>query len=142
MFAATASSSTTTDTVSFRNRAGNCLLCTTAVVCVCILVACGVMIVREYALGIGYSPTTCRVANVTIIDQLKRCRYCDKKEKAVKGKDTCTVAIFPCAQVQVNYTVKGYSGYLRGLLHPDSQFAIGRYSQVNYINLLLYESLC
>lgn len=48
---------------NFKTKASNCVLVTIVVICVCVLVACGVMIVREYALAKGYHATRCRVSS-------------------------------------------------------------------------------
>ena len=47
---------------SMTSRAGNCFLVTVVIICVCIMVACGVMVVREYALAKGYEFARCRVS--------------------------------------------------------------------------------
>ena len=47
---------------SMTSRAGNCFLVTVVIICVCIMVACGVMVVREYALAKGYEFSRCRVS--------------------------------------------------------------------------------
>ena len=48
---------------SMTSRAGNCFLVTVVIICVCIMVACGVMVVREYALAKGYEFSRCRVSD-------------------------------------------------------------------------------
>ena len=120
---------TTTTANSFRNRAGNCILITIAVICVCVLVSCGVMIVREYALEKGYEPSTCQLINITHSDNLK-CSYCSTEgKKKVKGK-ICETTEFPCIQVRVSYDLHGTQR--KGVLHMDSLQAIGQYQEVMY----------
>ena len=127
MFAGAIKTSTTT--TSFRSRAGNCILITIAVICVCVLVSCGVMVVREYALEKGYEPSTCRLMNVTHTGNLK-CSYCSTEgKKKVKGK-MCEPSSFPCVQVKVLYDLDGTTK--QGVLHMDSLQAIGQYHQVMY----------
>ena len=115
---------------TFRHRAGNCILVTIAVICVCILVSCGVLIVREYALDMSYGPSICVVANVTYTpNRYMPCTHCSVKEKnKQKGKGACKEVFFPCVQVLVNYSADGRR--VQGRLHPDSLHARGQFKQV------------
>ena len=62
---------------SMTSQAGNCFLVTVVIICVCIMVACGVMVVREYALAKGYEFARCRVSDsdltLSLLDILAMC---------------------------------------------------------------------
>ena len=123
MYAATFKSPTPTNSGrEFCQRTGNCILVTIAVVCVCVLVACGVLIVREYALSRNYVTTECVVANVTR-GNLVPCTFC-----SVKKKGACSESAFPCLQILVSYSSGGRR--YQGILHNDSLQARGKYKQV------------
>ena len=129
MFTSAIKTNTVANTVAFRHRAGNCILVTIAIICMCILVACGVIIVREYALGKSYIATQCVVRNVTIGTHPVQCQYCSVQKKTKeKGKGTCTDSSFPCVKIIVNYSHDGI-GY-RGTLHHDSLQARGKFQEV------------
>ncbi len=118
---------------SFKHRASNCILMTIAVICICILVLCGVMIVREYALSVGYDPTICKVTNVTDKGPEQECRYCEPKDKTKeKGVNhaQCMRVKLPCLLVRVQYSLP--TGIGEGLLHPDSIQAAGKFSMVGH----------
>ena len=134
----TMSSLTTPVSVSpadFKTRASNCALLTISVICVCILVVCGVMIVREYALGKSYETSVCKIKNIAYTKNEINCMFCgtgSKNKKKEKGAGACVPSKFPCIQVTVNFETNGnkYSG----LLHTDSLQAVGAYAQVGNLN--------
>ena len=117
---------------NFRSRASNCALLTITVVCICVLVVCGVMIVREYSLGKGYSPATCNVTNVTYDTNAIKCMYCDTKGKQ-KEKQGCIFTYFPCVHVLVSYQKTEGGHHHKGMLHTDSLQAAGPYYMVSLL---------
>ena len=137
----------TTSAADFKTRATNCALLTITIICICILVACGVMIVREYALGKDYLPTTCAVTNVTYARYMITCMFCatgkDHKKGdngaggTEKGKGACVASRFPCVHIWVKYNIESGRA-VEGLLHPDSLQAAGAYSQVKQQPILIY----
>ena len=58
------------------HTATNCVLMTIAVVSICALVVCGVLVVREYSLAMSYLPTTCRIGNITYARHDVTCKHC------------------------------------------------------------------
>ena len=127
MFASAIKTTPVTNTPEFRHRAANCVIVTIAIISICVMVSCGVLIVREYALARNYTPTRCVVTNTTR-EQYLSCSYCSVK-KGQKGKGTCTKSSFPCLQILVSYSHKQRK--YQGVLHPDSIQAQGQYKQVS-----------
>lgn len=130
----------------FRSRASNCALMTIAVIAICVLVVCGVMIVREYSLSKEYMKAVCRVTNATYAENSRiSCTACSSAKKGKgkeKGTKTCWDSDFPCVRVHVSFNVHGKER--KGILHPDSLQASGVYSQVRllYKYSLTLSSLC
>ena len=58
------------------HTATNCVLMTVAVVSICALVVCGVLVVREYSLAMSYLPTDCRIGNITYARHDVTCKHC------------------------------------------------------------------
>ena len=117
----------------FRQRASNCVLLTISVICMCVLVVCGVNVVREYSLGKGYEDATCHVTKVSTMAGPISCHYCgtgayDKTKE--KGAGSCVPSSFPCLQVQVEYKAKGRSHTDSGIVHPDSIQSNGAFGKV------------
>lgn len=130
MFTSAIKTTTVASSSEFRHRAGNCILITIAVVCVCVLVACGVIIVREYVLSSSYIEAECRVTNITDRKTYLSCSHCSVKKKSKeKGKGACAVSSFPCIQIHVSYQHDGRTR--NGVLHPDSLATRGKYKQVH-----------
>ena len=121
----------------FTTRATNCALLTISVVCVCVLVVCGVMIVREYALAKGYHASSCRIANIDYSPNDIACMFCGPGPKSAtkeKGSGACKHSRFPCVRIKVNFTMDGHQR--EGLLHPDSLQAASPYAQVDMVTKL------
>lgn len=117
---------------NFKTRASNCVLLTISVICMCVLVVCGVKIVREYSLAKGYQEATCHVTEVSDTPKIA-CSYCGagaKDKTKEKGAGSCVPSSFPCLQVHVEYRAKEYGIHL-GVLHPDSIQSNGIYGQVS-----------
>ena len=57
------------------HTATNCILMTVAVVSICALVVCGVLVVREYSLAMSYLPTRCRISDITYANDVV-CKHC------------------------------------------------------------------
>lgn len=89
----------------------------------CVLVVCGVTIVREYSLSTSYKEAKC---TLTAINTHKRieCLYCGTGQKGESKKGSCENTLMPCLELLVNYPQGN------GILHPDSIQATGRYSKV------------
>ncbi|KAK2151798.1 hypothetical protein LSH36_350g01004 [Paralvinella palmiformis] len=113
---------------SFRQRAWNCALLTITVICICIVVLCGVMIVREYSLASNYEPATCTITNITYMRDMI-CTFCESKDKTKEpGASACIQTKLPCIHIGVRYTISGTQREAQ--LHPDSLQAAGAYSQL------------
>lgn len=123
---------------SLRTRASTCLLMTVAVICVCILVVCGVFVVREYSLAKTYEPTHCRLANVTYTADVG-CLYCSgtKDKTRDKSAGSCVNVLSPCVHINVLYQVN--ETLRRALLYQDSVQAIGAFSQVRTLSNVLLD---
>ena len=119
-------------TADFAQRASNCILLTITVICIGILTVCGVMIVREYALGKGYERTTCQVESVEYDRNDMTCSFCStepkQKQKKQGEKGHCIQSSFPCLKVNVAYHANGKTQ--EGIMHPDTLQAAGPYSKV------------
>lgn len=124
-----------------RTPATSCILVTVSLVSICVLVVCGVLVVREYTLARNYRETRCRLKNITYYRYDIQCFYCAglKDKSKEKGSGVCVQSQFPCVRVTVEYThggggVGGGGGaggsHYEALLHPDSLQATGLYSQV------------
>lgn len=113
-----------------RTPATSCILVTVSLVCVCVLVVCGVLVVREYTLARNYKETRCRLRNITYYRYDIHCLYCAglKDKPKEKGTGVCVPSQFPCVRMTVEY-VQGTSLF-EALLHPDSLQATGLHSQV------------
>ena len=129
MFAGTVKTTPVTNSPEFRYHAVNCVVVTIAIVSVCVMVACGVFIVREYALAKDYAETECTLRNVTF-GTMTRCSHCSVK-KGQKGKGTCTDSFFPCLQIMVTYWHERRKYH--ALLHADSLQARGQFKQVRQL---------
>lgn len=121
------------DSTDFSKRVTNCVLLTVSVVSICVLVVCGVMVVREYALAKGYEESKCQVIDIRYTDQHMSCRFCnpggvDKTQSLEKGAKACVRTTFPCLQIHVEYNRNG--NVQTGVMHPTSIQAVGAYSQV------------
>jgi hypothetical protein len=115
---------------SLRTRASNCALLTIAVICVCVLVVCGGVIVRAYALAAAHRPTSCVVQNVTCAANVS-CTYCAAGTKGRrKEKSGCLQTQFPCLEIRVKYGKKE----TKAKMHPDSIQATGAFKQVRALN--------
>lgn len=110
-------------------HATSCLLMSVTVVCICVLVVCGVLVVREYTLAETYEATLCQLANITYGKTDISCMHCagTRGEKA-KDKGACVQTQFPCVHIFVVYHVNETGR--RAQLHQDSIQAAGAYSQV------------
>jgi len=62
------------------HTATNCVLMTVAIVSICALVVCGVLVVREYSLATSYLPTDCRLSNITYARHDVACKHCASGE--------------------------------------------------------------
>jgi len=71
------------------HTATNCVLMTVAVVSICALVVCGVLVVREYSLAMSYLPTDCRLSNITYARHDVACKHC-----ASGGSVRCDIVDF------------------------------------------------
>ena len=121
--------------------ASSCVLVSVALVSGCVLVVCGVLVVREYALASDYRPTTCRQANVTYLPQDVTCTYCagQRDKSKERGTGSCYVVALPCVRIIVTYVMKPSSHrMLEGLLHTDSLQATGQHSQVGTARRVIY----
>ena len=122
------------DGTDFSKRVTNCVLLTISVISICVLVLCGVMIVREYALAKGYEAAQCHVTEIGYTEQPMGCRFCnaggvDKSQGLEKGAKACAWTAFPCLQIHVEYKYDGSSH--TGIIHPTSIQARGAYKQVS-----------
>ena len=127
---------------NFSTRATSCALLTVSVICVCVLVVCGVMIVREYALAKGYKASMCSVVSVANANEIS-CMFCGagpKDKNKEKGSGACLWSRFPCLHVRVKYDVNGRE--TTGLLHPDSLQAASPYSQVRQLLSFFWTDGC
>ena len=115
------------DGSDFSKRVTNCVLLTVSVVSICVLVVCGVMIVREYALAKGYEAAQCQVTSVAIANNMT-CRFCNDKTQGKKGVKACVWATFPCLQISVQY--KYEDDIEEGVIHRTSIQARGAYKEV------------
>lgn len=120
---------------TLRTRASSYLLMAVTLVCVCILVVCGVLVVREYSLSQSYEETDCHVGNITYARSDAVCMYCggaggggQAEKPKEKGAGACVAVQFPCIHVGVVYRLNGT--VRTALLHQDSLQATGAYSQV------------
>ena len=120
----------TSPNAPFGSRAGTCLLLTVTVICIGVLVMCGVMVVREYMASKDYRGVSCRLVNITYVRRDVACMFCasDEQGKKEKGAGACTRSSFPCVSVKVAYVVDGTR--YEGQLHTDSLQATGSQSQV------------
>lgn len=121
----------------FTTKATNCALLTITVICICILVLCGVMIVREYSLAKGYHASSCMVSDVGYAKTSFDCRFCDpgpKSQSNNKPTGACKLSSFPCLQIKVKFTIGGVQ--TEGLLHPDSLQAASPYAQASVFHFL------
>lgn len=122
----------TASSANLKTRASTCILMTIAVVCVCVLVVCGVFVVREYSLARTYAPTTCRLGNITYSADVW-CLYCSGTKDKTKEKGTtggaCVNTASPCVHINVVYQLN--ETLRRALLYQDSVQAIGAFSQVS-----------
>ena len=120
---------------NLKSRASTCIIISIAVVCVCILVVCGVMIAREYSLATDYKEASCRLANTTARNDII-CWYCANNKVKTNDKGgtmpNCVQSQFPCIQISVAYTVQ--SQLQHSVLHPDSIQATGPYNQASSFN--------
>lgn len=119
-----------------REAASTCILVSISVVCICILVVCGVFVVREYSLAVGYENTLCVVHNVNYSTPVQ-CQHCPGHRDKSKDRSAgaCVQSSFPCVQIVVSYSV---SRVVReGLLHADSIDAAGIHSQVNMMMMMM-----
>lgn len=115
-----------------RAAASTCVLVTISVVCICVLVVCGVFVVREYSLAVAYVTASCVVQNVTYGSPAV-CQHCpghrDKSKDRGSG-GACVQSSFPCVQVMVTYSTN-WKTY-EAILHHDSIDAAGIHSQCSY----------
>ncbi len=121
----------TTPPGEFHTRASNCALLTISVICICVLVVCGVMIVREYTLGKSYEMSTCKVVSISYTKTIN-CMFCGtgpKNKKKEKGAGICLPSQFPCLVVSVSFMANGK--HYTGILHTDSLQAVGAFAQVS-----------
>ena len=120
------------NTARFGSRAGNCLLLTVTVICIGVLVLCGVMVVREYTASKDYRSAMCNVVNITYVRLDVACMFCASTEKGKKekGAGACTRSSFPCVNIKVAYDVRGES--FEGQMHTDSLQARGSTAQVRH----------
>ena len=108
---------------ALHTRASTCILVTLSLLCALVLVICGVLVVREWALSRTFDATVCVVRNVTYAPNDRECSYCtsgakDSKarmEKAAQigdashpninlgGGSVCVPAYYPCVYVVVVY---------------------------------------
>lgn len=118
----------TGSSANLKTRASTCILMTIAVVCICVLVVCGVFVVREYSLARTYAPTTCRLGNITYSADVW-CLYCSgTKDKTKEKGGACINTASPCVHINVVYQLN--ETLRRALLYQDSVQAIGAFSQV------------
>ena len=124
---------TTPNAGPFGSRAGTCLLLTVTVICIGVLVLCGVMVVREYTASKDYRRVSCGLVNITYVRRDVPCMFCasNEKGKKEKGAGACTGSSFPCVSVKVSYVVDGVT--FEGQLHTDSLQARGSHSQVGIV---------
>lgn len=63
----------------------NCLLMAAVFTSVGVLVICGVVVVREYAVSLQYAPAVCSVLRVGYLDTSVPCMHCSSKEVSFCG---------------------------------------------------------
>lgn len=108
---------------AIHTRASTCILVTLSLLCALVLVICGVLVVREWALSRTFDATVCVVRNVTYATKDRECSYCtsgakDSKARMEKasqigdashpnvnlgGGSVCVPAYYPCVYVIVLY---------------------------------------
>ena len=118
---------------NFKTRASNCVLLTISVIAMCVLIVCGVKIVREYSLARGYQAATCHVVLVDYAEHDIECFFCGagaKDKTKEKGAGSCVESLFPCLEVHVEYRSKQF-GIREGILHPDSIQSNGIFGKVS-----------
>lgn len=104
-----------------------------AVICVCVMVVCGVFVLREYTLAKNYKETSCRLNNITYSGDIG-CMHCSGVKETNKGADggsggSCAPTFFPCLHVIVSYRYNG-TAHRAAMLYENSVQAVGAYSQV------------
>ena len=134
---------------ALHTRASTCILVSLSLLCALVLVICGVLVVREWALTRTFDTTFCTVRNVTYSSNDHECSYCtsgakDSKarmEKAAEGGSpnmnlgggsVCVPAFYPCVYVVVQYGVNSSRGIQsnHAKLYESSAQATGRHREV------------
>lgn len=109
-----------------------------AIICVCVMVVCGVFVLREYTLAKNYEETSCRLTNITYSGDIG-CMHCSGVKETNKGAEggsggSCAHTHFPCLHVIVSYSYNS-TAQRAAMLYENSVQAVGAYSQVGTLSL-------